>query len=203
MTRVKIYKRFERFWHWMQAALIILLALTGFEVHGSLSLFGFERAVHLHNLLAYGLLVLIVFAIFWHFTTGEWRQYLPTRKYLGAMVRFYLGGIFRDEPHPVKKTELSKLNPLQRLTYLALKLFLIPLQVVTGLLYHQYNRLQDWSLFSGGVGPIALLHTVGSFLLLLFLIVHVYLTTTGHTPTSNIKAMVTGWEDLDAESDDP
>ena len=126
--RVMIYKRFERFWHWTQAALIIMLAVTGFEVHGSFRLLGFEAAVSLHELLAWLLITLIVFAVFWHFTTGEWRQYIPRRGHLGAMLRYYLKGIFRGEAHPVKKTELSKLNPLQRLTYLGLKLAVIPLQ---------------------------------------------------------------------------
>ena len=41
--RVYIFKAFERFWHWSQAALIILLLLTGFEIHGSYANFGFER----------------------------------------------------------------------------------------------------------------------------------------------------------------
>ena len=44
---------------------------------------------------------------------------------------------------------------------------------------------------------VALFHTVGAFMTLLFLIAHVYLTTTGHTPTSHIKAMITGWEEVD------
>ena len=44
--------------------------------------------------------------------------------------------------------------------------------------------------------PIALAHTVGAFALLCFLVAHLYLTTTGHTLTSNLKAMVTGWEEL-------
>ena len=30
-----------------------------------------------------------------------------------------------------------------------------------------------------------------------FLIVHLYLITTGHTVFSNLKAMVTGWEEMD------
>jgi thiosulfate reductase cytochrome b subunit len=34
-----------------------------------------------------------------------------------------------------------------------------------------------------------------------FVIAHVYLTTTGHTVTSNLKAMITGWEELDEEDD--
>jgi thiosulfate reductase cytochrome b subunit len=29
-----------------------------------------------------------------------------------------------------------------------------------------------------------------------FFIVHVYLTTTGHTPTAHIKSMITGWEEV-------
>mgnify|MGYP003572779632 CR=1 FL=1 len=39
--RIYIFKRFERFWHWSQAALIITMLVTGFEVHGSYTLFGF------------------------------------------------------------------------------------------------------------------------------------------------------------------
>ena len=199
--KVVIYKRFERFWHWTQALLILLLALTGFEIHGTYSLFGFERAVSIHNHLAWSLVTLVVFAIFWHFTTGEWKQYVPTRDNVGSMVRFYLRGIFRGEPHPVKKTELSKLNPLQRLTYLGLKLFIIPLQIGSGFAYYYYNELQAAGYLTGGLGPVALIHTAGTFALLIFLVVHLYLTTTGHTPLSNMKAMVTGWEEL--EEDEP
>lgn len=35
----------------------------------------------------------------------------------------------------------------------------------------------------------------GQYLMLSFLIVHVYLTTTGHTPLAHIKAMISGWEE--------
>ncbi|MBP6203508.1 MAG: cytochrome B, partial [Azonexus sp.] len=45
------------------------------------------------------------------------------------------------------------------------------------------------------LGLIALAHTVGAFLMLLFLIAHVYLGTAGHTPTAHFKAMITGWDD--------
>ena len=33
--------------------------------------------------------MLWVFAIFWHFTTGEWRQYIPTRNGLFAVMHHY------------------------------------------------------------------------------------------------------------------
>ena len=30
MAKVKLYAGFERFWHWTQAALILLMLITGF-----------------------------------------------------------------------------------------------------------------------------------------------------------------------------
>lgn len=58
--RIYIYKRYERFWHWSQALLIIVMMITGFEVHGSYSLLGFEKAVQLHTVAAWTLLTLAV-----------------------------------------------------------------------------------------------------------------------------------------------
>ncbi|MBN2264097.1 MAG: cytochrome b/b6 domain-containing protein, partial [Prolixibacteraceae bacterium] len=99
-----IYRGFERFWHWSQALLIFFLALTGFEMHGSFKIFGFENVVRWHNIAAWAFLVLIVFAIFWHFVTGEWKQYIPTTKYIKAQIEYYLTGIFRGASHPTHKT---------------------------------------------------------------------------------------------------
>ena len=178
MKRVKIYTRFNRFWHWAQALLVILLALTGFDIHFNWGIFSFERAVTMHIRLAMAFAVLVAFAIFWHLTTGAWRQYVPTGR-IGTMVRFYLVGIFKGEPHPVKKTELSKLNPLQRLTYLGLKILVIPVVVASGFLYYFYNSWTGTPLEGASLEPVALIHTFGAYLLMAFMVVHVYLTTTG------------------------
>lgn len=200
MKKQLVYSRFNRIWHWSQTGLILFLALTGFEIHGSLRFFGFEQAVTFHNTAAYAFLILIVFAIFWHFTTGEWRQYLPTRQHLRAQIEYYITGIFRNAPHPTRKTALTKLNPLQRLVYLALKIMVIPIMVLSGLLYMYYRYPQSGIIHQlniDGLEAIALLHTAGAFFLISFVIVHVYLITTGHSPTSNLKAMITGYEDVD------
>ena len=106
--------------------LILFLCLTGFEIHGTYEFFGFDQAGRYHGTAAFALIVLIAFAIFWHLTTGQWRQCIPTRRRLRAQVEYYLIGIFRDAPHPTKKTVLSKLNPLQKLVYLGLKILVIP-----------------------------------------------------------------------------
>lgn len=204
MKRIYIYKGFERFWHWTQAALILFLAVTGFEVHGTFHVFGFEQAARFHRIASWMLIVLIIFAIFWHFVTGEWKQYIPTKKKLKDQVKYYAYGMFKGEKHPTKKTELSKLNPLQRLVYLGFKLLLIPVTVISGILYmlHKTIDQNDMVIVENiPIGTIAFWHTLGAFLLMVFLVVHVYMTTTGRTPVSNITAMVTGYEELEEETE--
>ncbi len=202
---VYIYKGFERFWHWMQAILIFFLAFSGFEIHGSYTFLGYEDAVRYHNIAAYMLLVLIVFAIFWHITTGEWKQYVPSFKNIKAQLDYYLFGIFRNAPHPTKKTVLSKLNPMQKLTYFALKVLVIPLSVTSGLLYMFYRYPTRHGIDAINVSSlevIAIFHTVAAILLVVFIITHLYLITTGETITSNLKAMLTGYEELDRDESD-
>ncbi len=198
MKRVYIYKMFERFWHWAQMLLITVLLITGFEIHSTYDLLGYEVAVQWHNYTAWGLIVLIVFAIFWHFSTHAWRNYVPTTENFKAQIEYYITGIFKHAPHPTKKLTLSKLNPLQRLIYFFLKVFVIPLMVISGLLYFYFHYPVEGVEVST-LEPIALIHTFGAFLLIVFLITHVYLITTGHTLTSNLMAMITGWEEMDDE----
>lgn len=202
MRQEYVYPAFNRFWHWGQFALILFLGVTGFEIHGSITFFGFAQAVRYHNNAAVAFLVLIAFAIFWHFTTGEWRQYTPTRTNLRAQAEYYLFGIFRNAPHPTRKTALTKLNPLQRLVYLGLKIMVIPVLAVSGLLYMFYrypHRYDVVTLKMEGLRTVAMVHTFGAFIVLSFLIVHVYLITTGRTVLSNLKAMITGYEELEEE----
>jgi thiosulfate reductase cytochrome b subunit len=205
MRRVYIYKGFERFWHWTQASLIIFLAFTGFEVHGTFHVLGFEHAARFHRVASWMLIALIIFAIFWHLVTGEWRQYVPTTKKLFAQIRFYSIGMFKGEKHPTKKTGLKKLNPLQRLVYLGFKLVLIPVTVISGILYmfHKTIDRNDLVVISDfSLEEIAFWHTLGAFLLMVFLVVHVYMTTTGNTPVSNIQAMITGYEELEEDDEE-
>ncbi len=119
-----------------------------------------------------------------------------------AQLDFYLFGIFRNAPHPTKKTLLSKLNPLQRLTYFFLKIVLIPATILSGLVYLFYrypSRNAIDAINIGSLKPVAIVHTAGAILLVTFLVGHLYLITTGTTVTSNLKAMLTGYEELEEE----
>ena len=203
--RVYVYKSFERFWHWMQAFLIIFLAFTGFEIHGTYSFFGFEEAVTYHTVSTYLLGVLIIFAIFWHFTTGEWKQYVPSSDNIKAQINYYLLGIFKNAPHPTRKTVLSKLNPMQKITYFELKVMLIPAVIISGLFYMFYRYPQSDQigvLDIDSLEIIAIIHTIAAYALVAFVIVHLYLITTGHTIGANLKAMMTGYEELEMDDDE-
>ena len=73
--------------------------------------------------------------------------------------------------------------------------------MISGLLYMFYNTLGDHLKFIDKISleSIALWHTLGAFLMISFLVTHIYMTTTGHSPLSNIKAMLTGYEEIEQE----
>jgi len=199
MVNIYLYTRYERLWHWLQMLLIVLLLITGFEVHGLYTLLGFEQAVTIHNYVGLTWLIAFAFFIFWIFTTGEWKQYIPTTRKMIAVIRYYTYGIFAGETHPVPKRKEAKHNPLQRLTYLSLAALLLPVQMLTGFLYWSYNSWQAWGLTFLSLKVVALIHMAGAFAILSFIIVHVYMTTTGHSVLAHTKAMITGWEDVEED----
>ncbi|MBW2592654.1 MAG: cytochrome b/b6 domain-containing protein [Deltaproteobacteria bacterium] len=192
IIKIYLYTRYERFWHWLQALMIICLIITGLEIHGTYDLLGFQAAVNIHNFVGLSWLILFAFFVFWLFTTGEWKQYIPTTKKLFSVVLYYAWGIFQGKPHPIQKSKGAKHNPLQRLAYLGISAMLLPVQMITGLLYYLYNDMP-------GVLSLLILagiHTLIAFFLLNFLIIHLYMTTTGHSFFSHIAGMITGWEEI-------
>jgi thiosulfate reductase cytochrome b subunit len=202
--KIRLYSKFERFWHWSQAVLIITMGLTGFEIHGVYRLVGFRQAVDYHTTAAWALIALWIFAIFWHLTTGAWKQYVPTREKLLAVAKFYMVGVFKGRAHPYERTQHRKLNPLQRLAYLSFKLVMAPMLWITGLLYMFYNDWAAWGLASYlDLGIVATIHVTGAILIATFLVVHVYMGTLGATPWEHFKAMVTGWEEVHSREEAP
>jgi hypothetical protein len=48
---------------------------------------------------------------------------------------------------------------------------------------------------------VATIHLAGAFAILSFLIVHLYMITTGHTIFAHTRAMITGWELVSEEAE--
>jgi hypothetical protein len=106
-------------------------------------------------------------------------------------------GIFRGEAHPVPKRQDAKHNPLQRITYLILAAILLPVQMVTGLFYWGYNAWPAWGLSGLSLAVVAMIHLAGAFAILSFVIVHIYMITTGRTIFAHTRAMISGWEEVE------
>lgn len=205
MKRVYMYTVEERVWHWVQAAIMLTLMLTGLVIHlpESVRVLSFETATRLHEwlglLLAANAALGLLYALFAH----QLPQYLPEprswMKLTIEQVRYYAWGIFRGWPHPMQKTPERKLNPLQQITYLGILNALLPLQILTGMAILAGRWWPGLVQSLGDLGLLGPLHAIGAWLFVAFLIGHVYLTTTGHTLMSNIAAMVTGWEDVEED----
>jgi thiosulfate reductase cytochrome b subunit len=196
-----LYSLHERIWHWLQAAGIILLIFTGWAIHYPDRL-GFlvsmAKAIRYHTWVGLALLLNAFLGIFYHITAEKYHHFLPRLDdFTDAAIeqaRFYLYGIFKGEEHPLDADPGRKLNPLQKITYIALLNILLPFQIFTGLLLWGADRWPQLFYRVGGLWVLAPAHTLGAFLFLAFLIGHIYLATTGTTPWSLLRAIITGRE---------
>ena len=203
VERVYMYGSYERLWHWLQTAAIVLLLVTGLVIHrpDTFSFIDFNNMVLVHNIVAAILGVNAFLALFYHLASGEIKQYIPKPK--GFFDRtitqaiYYLKGIFKGDHHPFEKTPEKKLNPLQQVTYFGLLNVLLPLQGITGTLMWGLQRWPALANALGGLPVLAPIHTILAWLFASFIVLHVYLTTTGHTAVSSMEAMITGWEQIE------
>lgn len=209
MTRDRIYLHtaYERLWHWWQAFAITALLATGVEIHApeSFPVLGFETAILVHDILGLLLVLNAFLGLFYALTSGAIRAYLPEpRDFVSLAIRqvvYYTRGIFRGDHHPIAKTREKRLNPLQRVTYLAILNVLLPLQVATGLLMWGAKTWPQLVTPFGGLSLLAFLHTAAAWAFGAFVVMHIYLTTTaGPKWSSGIEGMITGWEEVEPTS---
>ncbi|MBT8449834.1 MAG: cytochrome b/b6 domain-containing protein, partial [Gammaproteobacteria bacterium] len=204
-----IYDSYERLWHWLQASSIIILLVTGLIIHKPhlFSIFSFAYMVEVHNIVGFILFANAALALFYNLASGEIKQYIPEPKgFIGrsmAQAMYYTKGVFEGQPHPEEKSRDHKMNVLQQVTYLAILNILLPAQVITGILIWGAQRWPDIADMAGGLAILGPLHTLIAWTFATFIVMHVYLTTHGHTPTAGIKAMISGWDDVEDNSSKP
>ncbi len=209
LKRVYLYSLYERGWHWLMAMSIVALMFTGLQIEfvGARGMLPFPLAVAVHNFFAVVLTVNAFLSLFYHLTTSAIRQFIPAKAGLAqrvvAQAEYYARGIFLGQPQPTPQSAARKLNPLQQLTYLALLNVLFPVQVVTGILVWGVAHAPRLADAIGGLSVIAPVHDLGAWLFLAFFVLHVYLTTTGHTVLSHVASMLHGYGDVEPEDRSP
>ncbi len=203
--REYVFGRYERLWHWTMAVSGVALIVTGLEVHGtgSWSVMSLPTAVAIHNVFAVILIVNAFLALFYHLATAAIRNFIPhPTGFLASAfehMTYQARGIFYGESHP-RNAGGQKLNPLQQITYLALLNVLFPLQIVTGALIWAVGKWPAVASAIGGLRHVAPIHNAGAWLFLTFFVLHVYLVSTGRTPTDHLKSMITGYQHVDDDA---
>ncbi|MBF0108240.1 MAG: cytochrome b/b6 domain-containing protein [Magnetococcales bacterium] len=198
------FTRYERFWHWTQAALILALMITGFHVTGFFHWLDYELSASWHRTFATYLVALWAFTIFWHLITGEWRQYIPSTEKMLEVFHYYSRGMFDPYlSHPFKKTRRRKHNPLQRIAYLILTIVIYPTLLVTGFMFAEYNNWHLVGIPWTWLENVAGVHVAMAYAMVCFFLLHVYMAFTGRPATAAIKAMITGFVEVEDVELDP
>ena len=200
--RIYLLALWLRIWHWTNASLILLLIISGASLHfatpGS-ALVPFRFARSLHNIAGLALAAAYCFFVVANIVSGNWWQYVPKPAgFLDRVMvqtRFYLWGIFRGEPHPFPPTLQNNFNALQQIIYWVIMYMVMPALIVTGVMFMWPEFAPDRFFGFDGLLPVAVTHYVLGLVIVLFMISHVYLGTTGTTATSMFRTMLTGWHE--------
>jgi len=205
--RVYMYEPYRRFWHWLQTTSIVILLLTGLIIHRPdiFGVFSFPGMVTIHNVIAVILVLNAVFSLFYHVATERIQEFIPHPYgfFDDAIVqaKYYISGIFKGEGHPFEKLPTSRMNPIQKFTYFMILNVLLPLQIITGSLMWAVQKFPAFTNALGGLPVLAPFHSLVAWMFGTFIIVHVYMTTTGATPLEAMRAMVTGYEEVEVHEE--
>lgn len=196
--KILLHPLLERIWHWFQALCIVMLTITGIILHWPEKFSGcFQWAVNWHNFFGWAAVIAWLFWFAYNLVTGRIAHYIPKKgeipKKMIVQAKFYGYGIFKHEPHPYAPSEDNKFNPLQKIAYLKFQLILLPLLLISGLLYMYPETFKGVIDAIGGLAVLATLHYILASLFVAFLIAHMYLATTGETVSENFKAIITGY----------
>jgi thiosulfate reductase cytochrome b subunit len=196
--KILLHPLTERIWHWLQAVCVVALIITGAMLHWPEKFPGwFDWAVTLHNW--FGALMIGSFFLWlaYNLGTGRISHYFPKKGEMprGMIIqaRFYLVGIFKHDPHPYPPTEDNKFNPLQKITYMQKQLVLVPILLISGIVYMYPDFFKVFIDAIGGLKVVAIAHLLLAAIFASFLVAHIYLATTGETVGENFKTMISGY----------
>jgi thiosulfate reductase cytochrome b subunit len=197
-----------RIWHWVFAALTILLIITGIKLRmPEIGFFSYRSATLVHKLAGYVMTAAFFFWLILSLMNGSLKKhYVLKPEDLSGMVRqadFYLFGYFRRNNNPFHpSTTEEKFNPLQKLSYIFIMLVFTPVIILTGLLFSNVLFFRPVIDALGGIRVLDAFHVTGAYVFVVYLIAHIYMATLGSTPLEHIKAMFTGDEEV-PETDSP
>lgn len=198
--QIYLYPIWIRLWHLVNAIMCLTLIFTGLCLQYSSAdfiLIPFEYAVLIHNITGIILAISYFLYLFGNRFTSNGSYYqFPIKGMITRVIKqfkYYSIGIFKKEKAPYPISITRKFNPLQKLSYVIVMYFIMPIIVISGIALFFPDFLPDKILNFSGIHFIDLVHIIGGFVLTVFLVVHVYFCTIGKTNISNFKSMINGW----------
>lgn len=198
-----LYPIWVRFWHLLNAVLVIILILTGISMQYAAKDFGFliefGKAMKWHNVSAVLLTAGFIFFVTGNLLTENGKYYkLEKQNFwsdMGKQMRFYAWGMFRREKNPFPITTERKFNPLQKFSYVMAMYVAMPLVIISGfgLLFPETTINKIFGV--NGLIITDILHITMGFLLSVFLVIHIYTCTLGSKPTSLFRGIITGFHE--------
>ena len=200
--KVKLHPLTIRIWHWINALGLLLLILTGADLRYELFDFIPNKTMESYHVWI-GFITMVNYAIWliFHIFTENVNVYLlepNPKRYLTAawtQIQYYAYGIFIKDPNPYHPEPLNKFNPLQKVMYAVVMMFVVPAQFLTGIMLWDMKGWIEWIRAIGGLRDLVTIH-VGLFIFFcLFLAMHIFLGALGKKPTTHFKEMITGYEE--------
>ncbi|MBW6491998.1 MAG: cytochrome b/b6 domain-containing protein [Lentimicrobium sp.] len=192
----------------MNAILMLSLILTGISMQYSnpdYPLIRFDIAVSIHNISGVLLTLSYIYFFVIILFTSIGRYYVMGQGFFKSFLiqaRYYILGIFRGEPHPFPVNEQRKFNPIQQISYNIVQHAITPITLITGwaMLYPETIVLNVFGY--SGIMLTSLLHVIAGFSISVFLLIHLYFITVGHTVASNLKSMITGYHEIHVDDEE-
>lgn len=194
-----------RVWHWANALMIMILIVTGIRlrISGIAALWPHDPYIVLHLYTGWAMAASSLFWFAYAIASGHLkRNFLMKEGDLSGILRqarYYGISIFKGEKDPFRPSADQKYNALQKLAYGAVMIIFVPVQTVTGLCFSHIGILQKYVLLWDIAGPLNAIHVIGAYVFVLYLIVHLYMSTLGPTVFAHIRAMITGYEEAGAD----
>ena len=200
--KLYLYPIWLRVWHAINALVILILIATGISLQYSdanFELLKFDISVTFHNIAGYIMAINYLFFVIANFKTGNVRFYrIKLKGLIKKLIKqanYYAFGMFKGEKTPYPITKDRKFNPLQKVTYVFFMFVIVPFLIVSGLalLFPEFiiPRVAGFS----GIQLTAMLHAATGFLISLFLVIHIYTSTTGKPISANFKSIVNGYHE--------
>jgi thiosulfate reductase cytochrome b subunit len=205
MKKIYLHPLPVRIWHWINAVSFLILIITGLQLRYRevLNMMTFKTAVEIHNMVGFVLLFNFFIWLGFYLLSKKIGIYIPElsmKKFVEnsfRQARYYAYGIFMGESNPHHGTPDNQFNPLQQMAYLNIMMLLIPAQIATGILMWDVKGFAVPISLLGGLKIVDSVHVLLFLFFSSFLFIHIYLATLGHTPMEHIKAMFTGYEEVE------